>query len=76
MKSSWKVAKKPVSTSTGTGYIYQVYRLRNQFATDLSGNREVFDAYISRDVAEMKAEELNRMEETASNSTEGIPGLL
>ena len=31
-------------------------------SVDHSGNREVFDSYISKDIAEMKASELNRKE--------------
>ena len=63
MKNDWRIIMKPVSTSTGTGFIWQVYRLRNRYAPDNQGNREVFDAYLTRDMAELKADELNRRRE-------------
>ena len=62
MKSEWKVSANPISTENGYEYIYQVYRIRDTDAIDHSGNRETFDSYSVREIAEMKADELNRRE--------------
>ena len=62
MRSEWRVSSGPVWTDDGFKTIYKVYRLRNKDATDHSGNREIFDTYISKEVAKAKAEELNRKE--------------
>lgn len=59
MKSEWRVSSNPIGANE---FLYQVYRIRDLEKTDHSGNREVFDSYISRDIAEMKASELNRKE--------------
>ena len=59
MKSEWRVSSNPIGANE---ILYQVYRIRNTEEVDHSGNREVFDSYISRDIAEMKASELNRKE--------------
>lgn len=59
MKSEWRVSSNPIGPGE---FLHQVYRIRNTEEVDHSGNREVFDSYISRDIAEMKASELNRKE--------------
>ena len=59
MKSEWRVSSNPIGQGE---FLYQVYRIRDVEKIDHSGNRENFNSYISRDIAEMKAEELNRRE--------------
>ena len=59
MKSEWRVSSNPIGANE---FLYQVYRIRDLEKTDHSGNREIFDSYVSKEVAEMKAEELNRRE--------------
>lgn len=58
MKSKWKVSSQII----GGKWQYTVFRIRDTSEVDHSGNREIYDMYISEDVAEMKAEELNRKE--------------
>lgn len=62
MKSEWKVSSCPIMTDNGYEMIYQVFRLRDKDAADHSGNREIYDTYISKEMAEAKADELNRKE--------------
>lgn len=62
MRSEWRVSSDQVWTDDGFKMIYQVYRLRDKDATDHSGNREIYDTYISKEMAEAKADELNRKE--------------
>lgn len=59
MKSEWRVSSNPIGPGE---FLYCVYRIRDIEKVDHSGNREIFDSYISRDIAEMKASELNRKE--------------
>lgn len=59
MKGEWKVSSQVI----GDHWIYTVFRAKDADAVDHSGNREVHDCYISREMAEMKARELNTMEE-------------
>ena len=59
MKSEWRVSSNPIGQGD---FLYCVYRIRDIEKVDHSGNREIFDSYISRDIAEMKASELNRKE--------------
>ena len=63
MKSEWRVSRNPILDDDGNWKsMYQVYRIRDANKTDHSGNREVFDTYISKELAEMKAYELNAKE--------------
>lgn len=58
MKSEWKVSSQMI----GEKWVYTVFRIRDTSEVDHSGNREIFDSYISREMAELKADELNRKE--------------
>lgn len=58
MKSKWKVSSQTIDGEK----FYTVFRIRDTSEVDHSGNREIYDTYISEDVAEMKADELNRKE--------------
>ena len=59
MNRKWKVSKNPIGPDE---YVYLVYRTIDADAPDHSGNREVYDCYISEEMAKLKAGELNRRE--------------
>lgn len=59
VKSEWRVAYNPMLMPTP----YSVYRLKNRYGINHSGNREVFpEMYATRPDALAKASELNREE--------------
>ena len=59
MNSKWKVSRNPIGPDE---YVYLVYRILDTDSTDHSGNREVYDCYISEEMAKLKAGEMNRRE--------------
>lgn len=57
VKSEWRVAYNPMLMPTP----YSVYRLKNRYGINHSGNREMLpEMYETRSEAEAKAAELNR----------------
>lgn len=58
MKSKWKVSSQTIDGEK----FYTVFRIRDTSQTDHSGNREIYDTYLSKEMAEMEADELNRKE--------------
>lgn len=51
MKSEWRVTSQYINGE----YQYAVYRLRNIYAVDHSGNREYYGEYTTNDEAEAAA---------------------
>lgn len=58
MTSEWRVS----TTYAGGEKLYQVYRKRNEYEQDHSGNREIIGTFDSAEMAREYADARNRME--------------